>query len=226
MFALEGQPPGEQLIHHHAEGEDVASSIHRLTGSLLRRHVGHGAQGGGRLGDLLGVLALGQAEVHDLDPAPGGEHDVGGLNIPVDDALLVGGHQALADLDADIQDLFDLQFFLLDALLTGDLLEGFPLDVLHDDEIAPGAALDAVNGGHVGMVERGSRLRLVNEAGLLLGMLGDVRGQEFHGHDALQLGVLGLVNDAHAPLAELIEDLIVENRLTDHGGHRLCIWPI
>jgi hypothetical protein len=41
--------------------------------------------------------------------------------------------------------------------------------------------------------------------------------KEFQCDDAVELGVVGLVDDAHAAFAELLEDLVVRNRLTDEA---------
>jgi hypothetical protein len=40
--------------------------------------------------------------------------------------------------------------------------------------------------------------------------------QELCGHEALKLQVLGLVNNTHAPAAELIKDLVVSQHLAVH----------
>ena len=58
---------------------------------LLGRHVGRRAQDGAGGGER-GVVALepaGQAEVHDDQAAPGVDHDVGRLEVAVDDPLAV-----------------------------------------------------------------------------------------------------------------------------------------
>ena len=40
--------------------------------------------------------------------------------------------------------------------------------------------------------------------------------QEFESHEAMQLGVLGLVNHPYAPAAELLKDAIVRHCLANH----------
>ena len=87
---------------------DRASS--HLASHLLGRHVADRAQhgpglgrGGGRreaAGRLaaLEALELGEAEVEDLHAAVPGDEDVLGLEIAVDDAVVVGGRQAVGDL--------------------------------------------------------------------------------------------------------------------------------
>jgi hypothetical protein len=55
--------------------------------------------GRGALGRRLGADEAGDAEIHHLDhaaaPAAGGQHDVVGLDVEMDDALVVGGARAL-----------------------------------------------------------------------------------------------------------------------------------
>ena len=45
-----------------------------------------------------------------------------------------------------------------------------------------------------------------------------MRRQEFERNLALELGVLGLVEDAHLALAELVEDLVVADRGADQDA--------
>ena len=60
-------------------------------------------RGGGRqvrdLAALLGVRELGEAEVEDLHAAVVGDEDVLGLQVPVDDPLLVRRREAADDLE-------------------------------------------------------------------------------------------------------------------------------
>ena len=72
---------------------------------LLRRHVGHGPQGRARFRELRPPGQFGQAEIHDLDPPLLGDYDICGLDIPVDDRLMMGLTQSFGDLKGDIDDL-------------------------------------------------------------------------------------------------------------------------
>ena len=49
-----------------------------------------------------------QPEVEQLDARPR-QHDVGGLQVAMDDALLVGGGERVGDLDGVLQGLLDRQ---------------------------------------------------------------------------------------------------------------------
>ncbi|MGH7494780.1 MAG: hypothetical protein ACREOO_20605 [bacterium] len=53
-----------------------------------------------------------------------------------------------------------------------------------------------------------------------LSVAAQLRRQEFEGNEALELGVFGFVDDAHAATAELFEDFVMRNGLTKHFASR------
>jgi hypothetical protein len=100
-IAAERPLPRQQLIKDDPEAVQVGARVHlmRLPPRLLRRHVRRRAQ---HLaveghGNLFG-LALCQAEVHEMRPALQIEQDVGRLDVAMNDAVLVGVRERLADL--------------------------------------------------------------------------------------------------------------------------------
>ena len=66
------------------------------------------------------------------------------------------------------------------------------------------------------MIQGRGGLRLLDEAELALGVSDLVGQQNLQRDKAVQLRVAGLVDDAHAALAELLENLVVTNGLADH----------
>ena len=98
-FAAKGDLPGQHLEQNHAERIDVGTVVDvRFALALLGRHVvGRSHHGtGARLvrGLVVAQGQLGQAEIehlHEIRHVPlGDEEDVLGLEIAVDDAVLVG----------------------------------------------------------------------------------------------------------------------------------------
>ena len=103
--------PREHLVEDRAEGEDVGAVVRALSANLLRRHVAERSQddawlGAGRNRGEVGLTPhtrglgeLRQAEVEDLHPAVGGDEEILGLQIAVNDPLLVRGGEAVRDAD-------------------------------------------------------------------------------------------------------------------------------
>ena len=89
----------QRLVQHHAEGPEVGGGRGRLALQPLGRQVGGRAQqlaGDGEVRPLpwpVGDDALGDAEVGDLGRPVVGDEDVAGLDVPVDDARVVGRGQ-------------------------------------------------------------------------------------------------------------------------------------
>jgi len=62
---------------------------------------------------------------------------------------------------------------------------------------------------HVGMLQGSEHLGLATKPGQALGVLGEVLGEEFEGHLAVEPGVAGAMHLAHAALPEWGQDLVV-----------------
>src|SRR5262249_58133363 len=94
------------------------------------------------------------AEVHDLYAALSQDHDVGRLNIPVNDAACVRVSQALADVQHDV-----------DFFQTGkrtpridDRVQTLALEVLHGEIRIPTIVAQFVYGDDIGMLQASGRL--------------------------------------------------------------------
>ncbi len=80
--------------------------------------------------------------------------------------------------------------------------------------------LNCVNGADVGMIERGSSLGLALKPFQGFPVLGGVFRQELQGDSTLELGVLGLIDDTHAPATEFLNNAIVRNGLVSHARYQ------
>ncbi len=150
-LALEEPATGEHLVEKGTERPDVGALVHDPASGLLGRHVGRGAEdepggragvgerrrlrqvGGGRDSPTLAAPRLGQAEVEDLDLPVRRHLHVRGLEVAVDDALLVRLLEGLGDLLRDGDRLVDRNRPALQAL--GEV---FALDELHGEEVGRG----------------------------------------------------------------------------------------
>ena len=229
--AVEGMAAGGELVEDEAEGEDVGLDAGLAGDELLGRHVGDGAAAGGvgGAGDslgradfalvdgaagvelgLVGTEAAGEAEVEDLDEAAVGEHDVGGLEVAVEDAEGVGGGEAVGGLDAGREDELEGG-----GAFGDELVEDLAGDVLHDDVGFFAVAAfgwgfaDVVDGADVGVVDGGGEAGFAELGGAhLLG--GEVAAlEEFEDDGALKEGVVGKVDDSAAAGADLADELVL-----------------
>ena len=146
-----------------------------------------------------------------------GDENVGGLDVAMDDAFRVRGVERVGDFDGEREHGVAIE------RASGDgVLERYAVQKLHGDE---GLALrfinpllvDFVNRANVGMVQRGSGLRLALKTGQSLRVFGHIVGEKFQGDEAVQLDVLGLVDHAHAATAKLLDDPVVGNSLAEHS---------
>ena len=95
------------------------------------------------------------------------------------------------------------------------MLQRRPVEELHDEERAAVLLADVVDGADVGVVQRRRGPRLAAESGQGLGIVGEVWRQELQRDEALQPRILGFVDHAHPAAAQLLDDAVVRERLTD-----------
>jgi hypothetical protein len=83
---------------------------------------------------------------------PSSDEQVGGLDAAMNDALAVRGIESVGDLDANVQELLQLDWATPDGVLQGHSIE-----VLHGDERTTVVLADFVDGADIGVVQaRGS----------------------------------------------------------------------
>ncbi len=202
LWGVEGDPPGEHLEEHAAEGVDVGACVHGLAAGLLGRHVGGGAEHDAGLGQGRLALHLGDSEVedfHELELVAALDHiDVGRFHVPVDHAHVVGGLESAGDLQGEVPGPGPRQA----VLGAQDLLEVLALEQLHDEEgRALGDLVDVADVDHVGVTDAGGGPSLPHEALDEFPIVGHLRAEDLDGHRLAEAEVLALVDAAHATLA-------------------------
>ncbi len=130
--------------------------------------------------------------------------DVGGLQVAVDDALLVCSLQPLRDLHEKRQRLVDR-----DRASSDPVRQGLALHHLHDQEAGVTLLLEAVECGDVVVIQRCENACLTLEAGESLWIGRHLLQEELDRHLAAELDVLGAVDLSHPPGSEGGDNFIV-----------------
>ena len=103
----------------------------------------------------------------------------------------------------------------------GDLvLQRRAFQIFHGDEGFSILLADVVNGADVRMVQGGSSLRFALETAQRQRIASHFIGKKFESDEAVQPGILGLIDHPHAAAAKLLDDAVVRDSLPDH------VWRI
>ena len=162
---LERRPAGEALVEHAAERVDVRASVERQPLDLLGRGVLDGADEDPGPRQVGRARLLRDAEVRQVDVLGGlGDQDVRGLDVAVDQVVVVGGVERARDLLEHEERATDAQA----PLLPQERAQVGPVDVPHRDveQTVGVAAVDlagVVDRDDVRVVEPGRALRLAHE---------------------------------------------------------------
>ena len=135
----------EHLVEHQPQRVDVAACRDLAPGLLLRRHVG--GRAASQIADRDLFRERGQAEVGDAHLAPAVDHDVGRLQVAMQDPALVRGGESRADLSCELDGFVLRQ----PADAPQKRAEVLAIDVLHRQEVHALDHADVVDAAHVGM---------------------------------------------------------------------------
>ena len=212
VVAVKRQTAGGELIQHDAEGVEIGAAVDFFAQRLLGRHVGDGAGDASLAGDADGAFADSEAEVDELDREGAGvisEENIGGFEVAVDEAVLVGVGQGIAELGGDLDGLFEGLGFAF--------LEARAFDQLHDEVGHVAVFADVVDGDNVRVAEGGRGAGLAEEA--LAGVADlEVGAEDLDRNRALEVRIPGAEDDAHAAAADLlVEAVAVGEDVADCG---------
>ncbi len=197
---------GEDFVKDQAQGIDIATDGGFALAELFGGHVG-GCAGGGVIG--VAVDAAADAEIGNANLTPAVKHDVGGLEIAVEDALVMGGGEAGAQLAGDLDRLVARQ--AADAAEQGG--EVFTVDEFHGDKLLALHLADVEDPADVGMGDLARKADLVVKTLKPGGIVFEGFGQEFQGDGLVEREVVGAVDLAHSPRAEEADNAVA---LGDH----------
>jgi hypothetical protein len=205
------------LVQHDAEREDIGAWIAGIAAHLLRGHVADRAQYGTWLGALWSERLLAgdrdqrlarEAEVEDLRALVGGDEQVLGLQIAMDDTLVVRRGKPACELRG-----------ILDGLAHGDgtigqpLAHRLPLEQLHRRVGSAADRTEVMNGEDVRMRERGDRLGLALETGKPFGVARKQVREDLDRNVAIEPRIARTIDLAHAPGADgRLDDVRTEAR--------------
>ena len=142
---------------------------------------------------------------------PGRDHDVGGLDVSMDNSLRVGGIEGIGKLDGHLKKVIWRKWASRHAGPNIGTLEQ-----LHHD-VRPALVFSNVEyGAHVGMVQRRCGSGLTLETLEREPILPVLVWQEFESDLTFEAWVFRLVHNTHPTTAQVIDDLVVGHRLPDH----------
>jgi hypothetical protein len=203
---------GQHLVEHGAERKDVGSRVDGAPFGLFGGHIGRGShdqpgprpQRRHRLFSGRALDELREAEVEDLRAAVARDHDVGRLDVAMDDAVGMRRGERGGHLRAVLERCRHWQ-----RALGDDPIERRAFNQLHRDERRAGVLVDVVDRDDVRVVEGGGRARLLHEPPVAIGVGCRLRRQHLDGDRPAEARIDRAVHDTHPAPADLRFDTVV-----------------
>ena len=214
---LEGDVAGEHLVERDAEVVDVRTGREFGPGDLLRGHVRRRADGGSVLGEAGEVPGLGrpdEAEVQQHRRPVAAEHDVRGLDVPVDQAFGVGRGEGVREVGRDEGGVSRVK----GAVLGEGRGERPPVDEFHRHGRPAAGLEDLVDAADAGVRQAGGGPRLADEPPHQFPVPRVVQGRDLHRDRAVQHRVGRPVHDPHRPAAEDPLEAVLADQPTGEVG--------
>ena len=181
IISIERQPSGDQQIEQHAGGKDVRPAIDGSAPKPFGSHVGwraHQRSCAGDAGIETGFIA-GDAEVKQFDRAIYAHNHVRRFDIAMDDAIAMSVSQGQANLLDHAQRMLQLE-----AMALNGFVQGFALDVFHDDVRFAILIAGVVHDDDVVVAESAGLACLTVEPLQHFCIAAEALGQHLDGHDA------------------------------------------
>jgi len=162
-YGVEQQTTGEfderalarsHFIENEAGGVKISASIEFPAQKLFGSHVGKRSGYGvrfelrlrGRFGE--GQAQLGETEIQNLEATVVGDEEIGGLQIAMNNRVIVGSDESRDKLKGEIEE------FGFREGTGGELdAERTARNVFHHQEIGASLSIEIVDGGDIGMIE-------------------------------------------------------------------------
>ena len=190
----------------------AGSPVNLLGAHVVGRPEELAGEGQAGQGQQVGIGGAGHAEVEDLRLTGLLHEDVGGLEVAVDDAPVVGVLHRVADPRHQAQ-----RGRRVEAVAVGVLVQGQAADELHGEEgLAVVGQAGLVDLRDAGVVQPGQDLGLVGEA-LDQGGGGEPGSDDLEGDGAARVVLLRLVDGTHAALGDQAQNAVVPH---PHGRDR------
>lgn len=213
-----GEFPGEEFVENDAEGVEVRPRVELLTQELFGRAVLEGP-------DVtivsshpgLGFEVLGDSEVDDLDPSVSIEHQVFGLDVPVEDPSLVDGCERVGDVPHHAERGPRGK----GALGVHHFQEVLAVNELPGDEAKRSVLAGAEHLRDIGVVESSEGSCFGHQATESFGDVARRGADHLQGDLTLEFEVVGEVHDPHPSAADFTVDGVLPNasRLYGELGH-------
>ena len=231
VLPREGFFPGDHFIEHDAERENIGAAVNGFSFDLLRRHVAGRAHNMRCLLDGAELENFGGAEVGDLDGIVRGEHEVGWLDVPMNDVALVGELERAASLLHDAENAGKRKRLMIVEMR----LEALALDEFHGDVVEAVFFAGVVNHDDVGVGQKaggaGFGLEALQKLGARKTGAFFTEADGLNGYGAANHRVFRFVHHAHGAAAEFADDFIPpgfgqsgHQRIRRRRGFRLSFY--
>ena len=218
-FACKRNIAGDHFVQNQAVGIQIRAAVRRLAFDLLGRHVTRRAQKRAGPGhpDRAFLERFRQPEIAHEDLVVLIHQEVLRLQIAMDHAFGVRSSQRFGDLLRKLQDA--LQRHL--RIVANDVLQILAFDERHGNEAETADIAHVVDTQDVLMGNLAGENQLLLEALQRIRLADGSVAHDFDGYGAVQVFIVGLINSAHAALAEKSFDAVTRTEIaprSDDGG--------